>query len=99
LTKELKPSSGKKTAFLTNDAGSIGSYHVEECKLIHFYLLVQGSDALLKPKRHEIISKMEIGLGPLNLFLSSPIVTILNKSLYFLLLYIGVALLIVLLRT
>jgi hypothetical protein len=30
LTKELKPSSGKKTAFSTN------SYHVEECELIHF---------------------------------------------------------------
>jgi hypothetical protein len=35
LTKELKPSSGKKTAFSTNGAGSPGGYHVEECKLIH----------------------------------------------------------------
>jgi hypothetical protein len=38
LTKELKPSSGKKTAFSTNGAGSTGSKHVEECKLIHSYL-------------------------------------------------------------
>ena len=30
LTRELKPSRGKKTAFLTNGAGSTGSYHVEE---------------------------------------------------------------------
>jgi hypothetical protein len=40
LTKKLKPSSGKKTALSTNDAGSIGGQHVEECKLIHSYLLV-----------------------------------------------------------
>jgi hypothetical protein len=30
LTRELKPSSGKKTAFLTNGAGTTGGYHVEE---------------------------------------------------------------------
>jgi hypothetical protein len=35
LTMELKPSSGKKTAFSTNGAGTTGSYHVEECELIH----------------------------------------------------------------
>ena len=35
LTKELKPSSGKKTAVLTNGAGSTGGQHVEECKWIH----------------------------------------------------------------
>jgi hypothetical protein len=29
----------KKTAFLANDACLIGSLHVKECKLIHFYLL------------------------------------------------------------
>jgi hypothetical protein len=40
LTRELKPSHGKKTAFLTNGAGTTGSYHVEECKLIHAYPLV-----------------------------------------------------------
>jgi hypothetical protein len=33
----------KKTAFSTNGAGSTGSYHVEECELIHYYLLVQSS--------------------------------------------------------
>ena len=33
MTKELKPSSGKKTAFLTNGAGSTGGQHVEECEL------------------------------------------------------------------
>jgi hypothetical protein len=31
LTRELKPSSGKKTAFSTNGAGTTGGYHVEEC--------------------------------------------------------------------
>jgi hypothetical protein len=30
LTRELKPSSEKKTAFSTNGAGTTGSYHVEE---------------------------------------------------------------------
>jgi hypothetical protein len=43
MTRELKPSSGKKTAFSTNGAGTTGGYHVEECKLIHSYLLVQSS--------------------------------------------------------
>ena len=33
----------KKTAFSTISAGSTGSQHVEECKLIHSYLLVQRS--------------------------------------------------------
>ena len=42
LTREPKPSSGKKTAFLTSGAGSIGSQHVEECKLIHSYLLYKA---------------------------------------------------------
>jgi hypothetical protein len=31
------------TAFSTNGAGTTGSYHVEKCKLIHSYLLVQSS--------------------------------------------------------
>jgi hypothetical protein len=43
VTNELNPSSGKKTAFLTNGAGSTGGQHVEECELIHSYLLVQSS--------------------------------------------------------
>jgi hypothetical protein len=33
----------KKTAFSTNGAGSTGSEHVEECKSIHSYVLVQSS--------------------------------------------------------
>jgi hypothetical protein len=41
--KGAKTISGKKTAFSTNGAGSTGSQHVEECKLIHSYLLVQSS--------------------------------------------------------
>jgi hypothetical protein len=43
LTKELKPSSRKKTAFSTNGAGSPGGQQVEECKLIHSYFLDQSS--------------------------------------------------------
>jgi hypothetical protein len=43
LTRELKPSSGKKTAFSTNSAGTTGYYHVEEWELIHSYFLVQSS--------------------------------------------------------
>ena len=43
FTRELKPSNGKKTAFSTNGAGTTGAYHVEECELIHSYLLVQSS--------------------------------------------------------
>jgi hypothetical protein len=41
--KELKPSSGKKTAFSTNGAGTTGGQHVEECELIHSYLPIQYS--------------------------------------------------------
>ena len=39
----LKTSSGKKTAVLANGSGTTGSYHVEECELIHSYLLLQSS--------------------------------------------------------
>jgi hypothetical protein len=42
LTREVKPSSGKKTAFSTIDSGLTGSYYVEECELVHSYLLVQS---------------------------------------------------------
>jgi hypothetical protein len=42
LTKELKPCSGKKTEILTNGAGSTGGQRLEECSLIHPYLLVQS---------------------------------------------------------
>jgi hypothetical protein len=34
----------KRTAFLTNGAGTTGSYHVEKWELIHFYLLVLRSN-------------------------------------------------------
>ena len=44
LTKELKPSTGKKTAFSTNGAGTTGGYHVEKCELMHSYLLVLRSN-------------------------------------------------------
>jgi hypothetical protein len=37
---------GKETAFSTNGAGSIGFYHLEECKLINFYLLLQSSSPI-----------------------------------------------------
>jgi hypothetical protein len=40
LTKELKQSSGKKTAFSTYGAGSTGSYPLEESELIHSYILI-----------------------------------------------------------
>jgi hypothetical protein len=38
VTKKLKPSSGKMTAFSISGAGSTGGKHVEECKSIHIYL-------------------------------------------------------------
>jgi hypothetical protein len=44
LDKGAKPSSGKKTALSTNGGGTTGVYHVEECELIHFYLLVLRSN-------------------------------------------------------
>ena len=42
--KGAKTTQWEKTAFLTNGAGKTGSYHVEECELIHFYLLVVRSN-------------------------------------------------------
>jgi hypothetical protein len=41
--KGAKPSSGKKTTFSTNGAGTTDGYHIEECELIHSYLLVLRS--------------------------------------------------------
>jgi hypothetical protein len=41
--KGAKSIQWKKKAFSTNGAGTTGIYHVEECKLIHSYLLVQSS--------------------------------------------------------
>ena len=46
--KETKTTSGKKTAFSTNGAGSTGNQQVEECRLIHSYLLVQSSSTRIK---------------------------------------------------
>jgi hypothetical protein len=40
LTKEIKSSSGRKTAFSRNSFGSSGNQHGEECKSIHSYFLV-----------------------------------------------------------
>jgi hypothetical protein len=37
LTREVKTSSGKKTAFSINGAGTTGGYHVEKYELIHFF--------------------------------------------------------------
>jgi hypothetical protein len=42
LIKELNPFSGKKTVFSTNGTGSSSGQHVEECKLIHSYLLYKA---------------------------------------------------------
>ena len=42
--RELKPSSGTKTSFSINGAGTTGDYHVEECESIHSYLLVLRSN-------------------------------------------------------
>ena len=42
--KGAKTSSGRKTAFSTNGTGTTGGYHVEECELIHSYLLVLRSN-------------------------------------------------------
>jgi hypothetical protein len=41
--KGPKTISEKKMAFTTNHAGSTGGQHVEECKSIHSFLLVQSS--------------------------------------------------------
>jgi hypothetical protein len=38
LTRELKASSGKKTAFSTNGAGTTGGNHIEECELTDPFL-------------------------------------------------------------
>jgi hypothetical protein len=36
LTKKLKPSSGKKTAFSTNGAGLTSGMNVDKCKYIYY---------------------------------------------------------------
>ena len=42
--KGAKTIQWKKTAFSKNVAGTTGGYHVEECELIHSYLLVLRSN-------------------------------------------------------
>jgi hypothetical protein len=44
MTRELKPSSGKKIAFLSNDTVSTSGKLVEAWKSIHSYLLIQSSN-------------------------------------------------------
>ena len=46
LTRELKPSNGKKTAFSTNGADTTGGYHVKKCELIHSYATHSGRVSL-----------------------------------------------------
>jgi hypothetical protein len=42
--KGAKTIQWKNAAFSTNGVGTTGSYHVEECELIHSYLLVLRSN-------------------------------------------------------
>jgi hypothetical protein len=70
LTKELKPSNGKKkTAFLTNTASSTGGYHVEECKSTHFISLykvqIQFDQGPPYKTRYTETNRREIGEEPL----------------------------------
>jgi hypothetical protein len=62
LTRELKPSSGKNTAFSTNGTGTTDSYHVEEWELFHSYLLVQSS-SLSGSKKTETLKFIEEKVG------------------------------------
>ena len=58
MTRELKTSSGKKTAFSTNGAGTTGCYHVEECESTHSYFLVLRSKISgLKPETLKLIEE------------------------------------------
>jgi hypothetical protein len=61
LTREQKPSSGKKTAFSTDGAGTTGGYHVEECEMIHSYLLVLRSN--LSRLRNSTLKLIEEKVG------------------------------------
>jgi hypothetical protein len=66
LTRDLTSSSGKKTAFSTNGVGTTGSYHVEECKLIHSYLLVLRSNLSVSRnslKKSETVKCIEEKVG------------------------------------
>jgi len=62
LTKEPKPSNGKKIAFSTNGADSIGGQHVEKCRSIHAYHPVQSKskwikDLHIKPDTRKLIEE------------------------------------------
>jgi hypothetical protein len=60
LIKKLKSSSGRKTVFSTNGAGSTGSLHVEECKLIHFYLLHKAQVQVDQRPPHKTIYMLNL---------------------------------------
>jgi hypothetical protein len=68
LKKKLRLSSVKTTAFSTNGAGSTGDQHVEECKLIHSYLLytapVQVDQEPLHKTRYTETYRRESGEEP-----------------------------------
>jgi hypothetical protein len=53
LTKELKESNGKKTAFTRNDSVTNGGQHVEECKSIQYYLPLQSSSPVDQGPLHK----------------------------------------------
>jgi hypothetical protein len=58
--KGAKPSSGKKTAFSTNGAGTTGGYHVEECELIHSYTKLKSKwikDLHIRPETLKLIEE------------------------------------------
>ena len=66
LTRELKPSSGKKTAFSTNGTGTNGAYHVEDCELIHSSCTKLKSKSIrelhIKPETLKLIEEKALKL-------------------------------------
>jgi hypothetical protein len=59
LTRELKPSNGKKTAFSTNGASTTGCYHVEDPFLSPFRKLKSKliKELLIKPETLKFIEE------------------------------------------
>jgi hypothetical protein len=63
LIRDLKPSSGKMTAFSTNGAGTTGSYHVEEWEIDPFLFLCTKlkskwvKDLQIKPETMKFIEE------------------------------------------
>jgi len=53
LTKKPQLFSGKKKAFSTNGAVLTGGLHVEECKLINIYHLVQSASPIDQTLQHK----------------------------------------------